>query len=105
MHHGDTKERLKEQLSQARKRIAELEALVCGSALEVERKTSENLVQALMSNSLQPIFIIDQSGTLLAINDIGASGLGHEPSEMLGRSIYDFLLLTLQRDVRHTQKR
>ena len=91
MHHGDTEERLKQQLVEARKRITELEALVYGSALKVERMPSENLAQALLSNSLQPILIIDQSGTVLVINAIAANRLGYEPTEILGRCIYGFL--------------
>lgn len=92
MDHDDTIRLLREQLADAHKRIAELEGAIDASGLKAEGKhpSSERIVQALLSSSLHPIYLIDLSGTVLAVNRCGAARLGYEPSETLGRCLYDF---------------
>ena len=92
MHHDVTKECLHGQLAQAHKQIANLQNLLATSGWGVAGKTesSEKIIQALLNNSLQLIFIIDNSGTLLAVNDRFATRFGYERSEIIGRCVYDF---------------
>jgi PAS domain S-box-containing protein len=93
MGNNQTKKHLLEQLAETHKRIAELEGQVagCGSKAEEKLENSEKIVRALMGSSFQVIFLIDASGTLLALNDRFADQFGCAPSDMVGHCIYDFL--------------
>lgn len=93
MDDDQTEKHLLEQLAEAHKRIAELERQVTGCRSKVEEKleNSEEIVRALMSSSFQLIFLVDTSGTLLALNDRFADRFGCKPSDMAGRCVYDFL--------------
>ena len=93
MRQDGTIKRLRKELAQANKRISQLESLGGSSALIAEEKLqdSEGIIQALLGSSLQSIFIIDTSGTLLAVNSTFARRFGYEPSELLGRCVHDLL--------------
>lgn len=58
---------------------------------EEELKKSEETAKAILNASTQSIFLMDTSGMILALNAVAAERLGCEPSEMLGRCIFDFL--------------
>lgn len=93
MRNKDTERFLREQLSEARERIAELETIVENYRLNVggEPQSRETIAEALLNSSLQAIYVIDISGTILAMNDKGAARFGCEATSMLGRCLYDFM--------------
>jgi diguanylate cyclase (GGDEF)-like protein/PAS domain S-box-containing protein len=53
-------------------------------------KPEANYFEAILNATTESIFLVDVSGTLLAINDIAASRLHHTRAEMEGKSIFDF---------------
>lgn len=93
MDRDKTNERLQQQLTEARKRIAELERLIKVSGLDTEEKSQniKTILQALLNSSLRAIYLVDTSGTLLAMNDKGASRFKSKVSKMLGHCLYDFM--------------
>ena len=107
MGHNTINEHLRKQLAEAHKRIAELEKAVETSRLKAEEsfQNIETIVQALLNSSLRAIYLIDTSGTLLAMNDTGASRFGSQVSAMFGRCLYDFMPLTSLKAVGRTWNR
>ncbi|MCE5201843.1 MAG: PAS domain S-box protein, partial [Synergistaceae bacterium] len=52
---------------------------------------SEESLNAIFNAAAQAIFLMNTSGIILAMNAFLSERIGHKPSEMLGRCIYDFL--------------
>src|SRR5438552_3160730 len=47
------------------------------------------LLEALMANIPDDVFILDRDGTIRYLNRVGA---GYRPEQVLGRSLFDFVL-------------
>ena len=54
-------------------------------------RAHEASLRALLNATDDSIFLTEPTGTLLALNDIGAERLGKTAQEMLGKNIYDFV--------------
>ncbi len=58
--------------------------------IEKALRSSEEAAMAIMNASWDSIFLIDATGIILAANTAGARRYGTEPSEMVGRRLYDY---------------
>ncbi|MFY9141878.1 putative bifunctional diguanylate cyclase/phosphodiesterase [Sulfuricurvum sp.] len=57
---------------------------------EKNLKQSHLEIQAILDATLESIFLLDKNGIVISINKTAASRLHKEPSELIGRRIYDF---------------
>lgn len=58
------------------------------SALTIKR--SKEQLEAILNSTSESIFHVDESGMILAINDIAAHRVHQEPLSMIGRSAFEF---------------
>jgi len=68
--------------------------------MEEALRSSQEAAQAILNATQEAMFLIDASGTILAINTAAARRLRAGPLQMIGRCIYDFL----PADVARTRK-
>jgi PAS domain S-box-containing protein len=93
MDRDTANERLRERLTKACKRIAELEDILQTSILKSQSglDSGNEIARALLSTSLQSIYVIDKHGIVLGARISGARRLGHDPHEMIGHCLFDLL--------------
>ena len=58
---------------------------------ELGQRQSEVTVRALLDAPTDSAILLDSAGTILAINETGAQGLGKRITELVGNYIFDFL--------------
>lgn len=85
-------------ISLSRIRFGDIEYLIGSSVDITERKRAEEALRenarvstAILNASSESMTLIDLSGMVLATNIAAAQRFGTQPSEMVGRCIYDFL--------------
>jgi diguanylate cyclase (GGDEF)-like protein/PAS domain S-box-containing protein len=59
--------------------------------MEMALQHSEATSRALINATSETAILLDEIGTVVAINGVGAHRLGSEQAEMIGRNFYDFL--------------
>jgi PAS domain S-box-containing protein len=77
--------------------ITETESLMIGTATDItERKLAEEALQhsearyrLLYQDNPSMYFTVDPDGTVLDVNDFGASQLGYTPGDLIGRPVLD----------------
>ena len=57
---------------------------------EAELRESEEKYRVLVEGAREPISQIDEQGVFLFMNGVGAAGLGVQPDEIVGRSMWEF---------------
>ena len=100
------KEQLINELTELQKRIAELEASKtdCNCAEEVPLK-NEDKYKTLLENLPQKIFHKDKNSVYVSCNDNYALDLKINPSEIIGKTDYDFYPKELAEKYRADDKR
>ncbi len=87
-----TKDQLLQEMAALRQRVAELEKLeIEHKRVEGKLRESEEAMQALLNSAQAALFILDTTGTILALNETTAKELGKSVDELLGARIQDFL--------------
>jgi diguanylate cyclase (GGDEF)-like protein/PAS domain S-box-containing protein len=59
--------------------------------MELALQHSEATSRALINATSETAILLDEVGTVVAINEVGAHRLGSEQNDMVGRNFYDFL--------------
>jgi PAS domain S-box-containing protein len=85
-----TKRQLADEVELLRRRVAELESLVEGSAKkEADRLDNSHFLQTLLDTIPSPIFFKDAAGLYLGCNKAFESFLGLSKQQVVGKSVYD----------------
>jgi diguanylate cyclase (GGDEF)-like protein/PAS domain S-box-containing protein len=58
---------------------------------EMALERSESTSRALINATTETAMLVDESGTVIAINEVGAHRLRREPDEIIGRNFYELL--------------
>ncbi len=67
------------------------EDITGSKAFELECIKNEKMFKSLVQNSSDPVAVIDCSGNYKYVSDAVKKILGHDPEDLLGRSVFDFL--------------
>ncbi len=59
-------------------------------AAQLRAEHNQSLLDAILKNAGDAIFVKDRDGRYVAVNEAGAAYLGLTPSDMLGRTTFDF---------------
>ncbi|HID75229.1 MAG TPA: PAS domain S-box protein [Planctomycetaceae bacterium] len=84
-----------EQIPAPARRAVEAIAASVGGAIariraEEALRQSEETWRALVNAPTESALLIETDGTIVTLNETAARRLGHDPSEMIGRCLYDF---------------
>jgi PAS domain-containing protein len=86
-----TKEQLVNELVELRQRITQLEKSETSRKWAEEAlRESEETARALLNAPIDSLILIDPEGTILAINEIAAQGLGKRVDELVGVCVYNY---------------
>lgn len=86
------KDQLLQEMAVLRQRVAALEKLeIEHKRIEGKLRESEEAMQVLLNSAQAALFIIDTTGTILALNETIARELGKSVGELLGARMQDFL--------------
>ena len=86
-----TKEQLVNELVELRQRITQLEKSETSRKWAEEAlRESEETARALLNAPIDSVILINPEGTILAINEIAAQGLGKRVDELVGVCVYNY---------------